>query len=72
MDNEKKQVEEKGAEGTATPAVENQENITKIVSERIKKTREKDRAELAKAMGFDSWEALLNSGVDKKTIRRRY
>lgn len=68
MDNEKKQVEEKGVEGTATPAVENQENVTKIVSERIKKTREKDRAELAKAMGFDSWEALLNSGVDKKLL----
>ena len=70
MDNEKKQVEEKGAEGTATPAVENndKDNITSIVSKRIKQTREKDRAELAKAMGFDSWEALLNSGVDKKLL----
>lgn len=61
-------VVEKGVEGTATPAVENQENVTKIVSERIKVTREKDRAELAKAMGFESWEKLLNSGVDKKLL----
>lgn len=41
---------------------------TKAFSERLKATREKDRAELAAALGFDSWETALNSGLDKKLL----
>lgn len=41
---------------------------TKAFSERLKATREKDRAELAAALGFDSWENALNSGLDKKLL----
>lgn len=43
-------------------------NETKAFSERLKATREKDRAELAAALGFDSWESALNSGLDKKLL----
>ena len=57
-------VQETGATNTATPAVD----TTKIVAERIKATREKDRSELAKAMGFESWDAAMNSGLDKKLL----
>lgn len=41
---------------------------TKAFSERLKSVREKDRAELASALGFDSWEDALNSGIDKKLL----
>lgn len=41
---------------------------TKAFSERLKAVREKDRAELAAALGFDSWETALNSGLDKKLL----
>lgn len=41
---------------------------TKAFSERLKTAREKDRAELAAALGFDSWETALNSGLDKKLL----
>lgn len=41
---------------------------TKAFSERLKAVREKDRAELAAALGFDSWENALNSGLDKKLL----
>lgn len=41
---------------------------TKAFSERLKAAREKDRAELAIALGFDSWEAAVNSGLDKKLL----
>lgn len=40
----------------------------KAFSERLKAVREKDRAELAAALGFDSWDAALNSGLDKKLL----
>jgi hypothetical protein len=53
-----------GVEGTVSPAVD----ITKIVAERVKAAREKDRAELAKAMGHDSWDAMVNSGLNKKLL----
>lgn len=53
-----------GVEGTVTPTVD----ITKIVAERVKAARDKDRAELAKAMGHDSWDAMINSGLDKKLL----
>lgn len=52
---------------TVTPAVD-EETVTKIVSKRISAIREKDRAELARAMGYDSWEAALNTGLDKKLL----
>lgn len=55
------------ATATVTPAVD-EETITKIVSKRINAIRDKDRAELAKAMGYDSWEAALNTGLDKKLL----
>lgn len=55
---------ETGVNGTATPAVD----VTKIVAERLKVAREKDRAELAKAMGHESWEAMMSSGVNKKLL----
>ena len=41
---------------------------TKAFSERLKTVREKDRAELAAALGFDSWDAAMNSGLDKKLL----
>lgn len=41
---------------------------TKAFSERLKAVREKDRAELAAALGFDSWDSALNSGIDKKLL----
>ena len=40
----------------------------KAFSERLKTAREKDRAELAAALGFESWDAALNSGLDKKLL----
>lgn len=43
-------------------------NETKAFSERLKATREKDRAELAAALGFSSWDEALNSGLDKKLL----
>lgn len=48
--------------GVASPATE--ETITKIVASRISAEREK----LAKAMGFESWQQALDSGVDKKLV----
>ena len=45
-----------------------QHDETKAFSERLKAVREKDRAELAAALGFDSWDAALNSGIDKKLL----
>lgn len=56
---------EKGVEKTVPPAVDNN---AKIIAERLKEMRQKDRTELAKAMGFESWDAALNSGVDKKLL----
>ena len=52
-----------GTEGVKTPVDE-----TKAFSERLKTVREKDRAELAAALGFESWDAALNSGLDKKLL----
>ena len=51
----------------ATPPVAEQD-VTKIVSKRINEIREKDRTELAKAMGYDSWDDAMNSGLDKKLL----
>lgn len=51
-------------EQTATPAVD----TTKIISERLSAMRSKDREELAKAMGFESWATAMNSGMDKKLL----
>lgn len=44
------------------------EETTKIIAQRIKAAREKDRLELAQAMGFDSWDKMLDSGVNKKLL----
>lgn len=49
-----------------TPPVS--EDTTKIIAQRIKAAREKDRLELAQAMGFDSWDKMLDSGVNKKLL----
>lgn len=52
-------------EGTvAVPPAATEETITKIVSKRLSE----DRAKLAKALGYDSWEAAMNSGMDKKLL----
>lgn len=48
--------------GAASPAAE--ENITKIVAARLSAEREK----LAKAMGYESWQNAMDSGVDKKLV----
>lgn len=58
---------EETGENVATPPVAEQD-VTKIVSKRINEIREKDRAELAKAMGYESWDAAMNSGLDKKLL----
>ena len=58
--------EETGVNNATTPVAE--QDVTKIVSKRINEIREKDRAELAKAMGYDSWDAAMNSGLDKKLL----
>lgn len=50
-----------------TPTVE-QPDTTKIISERLAAMRNKDRNDLAKAMGFDSWDSAMNSGMDKKLL----
>ena len=52
-----------GTNGANAPVDE-----TKAFSERLKTVREKDRAELAAALGFDSWDAAMNSGLDKKLL----
>lgn len=48
--------------GVVSPATE--EQITKIVASRISAEREK----LAKAIGYDSWDHAMNSGIDKKLV----
>lgn len=56
---------EKTGAQVPTPGTQDE---TKAFSERLKATREKDRAELAAALGFDSWDAALNSGLNKKLL----
>lgn len=51
-------------ETAAVPPAATEETITKIVSKRLSE----DRAKLAKALGYDSWEAAMNSGMDKKLL----
>ena len=51
-------------EGVAQPATS--EKIDKIVATRISEIRNKDRANLAKALGFEDWDSAMNSGLDKK------
>lgn len=47
--------------GAVPPAAD---DVTKIVSKRLNEEREK----LAKAIGFDSWDSAMNSGLDKKLL----
>lgn len=54
--------------GAQVPSPGTQQDETKAFSERLKATREKDRAELAAALGFESWDAAMNSGLDKKLL----
>ena len=58
-------MENKTGVNVPTPGTQGE---TKAFSERLKTAREKDRAELATALGFESWEAALNSGIDKKLL----
>lgn len=51
-------------EGATSPVA--QEQIDKIVAARIKDIRNKDRQNLASALGFESWDSAMNSGLDKK------
>lgn len=50
--------------GAASPAAT--EQIDKIVAARLKDIRAKDRQNLASALGFESWDSAMNSGLDKK------
>lgn len=50
-------------EGAASPAAK-EEQISKIVAQRLNQSREK----LATALGFESWDAAMNSGYDKKLL----
>lgn len=54
--------------GAQVPSPGTNQDETKAFSERLKAAREKDRTELAAALGFDSWDAALNSGLDKKLL----
>ena len=54
--------------GAQVPTPGTKQDETKAFSERLKSAREKDRAELAAALGFESWNAALNSGIDKKLL----
>ena len=54
--------------GAKVPTPGTSQDETKAFSERLKAVREKDRAELAAALGFESWETALNSGLDKKLL----
>lgn len=54
--------------GANVPTPGAQDDETKAFSERLKHVREKDRAELATALGFSSWEDALNSGYSKKLL----
>lgn len=59
-------MEEKTGATVPTPGTPQDE--TKAFSERLKAAREKDRAELAAALGYDSWDSAMNSGLDKKLL----
>lgn len=50
-------------EGAAQPAA-NEEQISKIVARRLAESRE----QMAVALGFESWDAAMNSGYDKKLL----
>lgn len=54
--------------GVKVPTPGTQQDETKAFSERLKAVREKDRAELAAALGFSTWQDALNSGIDKKLL----
>lgn len=49
--------------GAAQPAA-NEEQISKIVARRLAESRE----QMAVALGFESWDAAMNSGYDKKLL----
>lgn len=55
-----------GVEVVESPATKT--DTTKIISERLAVMRNKDREELAKAMGYESWDSAMNSGMDKKLL----
>lgn len=58
----------KGVVAVPSPGTNEPKNDTDAFAKRLKAVREKDRTELATALGFDSWEAALNSGLDKKLL----
>jgi hypothetical protein len=59
-----------GANDVPSPSTEQNkdDNVTKAFAKRLAETREKDRAELATALGFSSWDDALNSGLGKKLV----
>jgi hypothetical protein len=62
---------ELGVETAQSPSAEGNKqdnNVTKAFAKRLAETREKDRTELAAALGFSSWEDAMNSGLDKKLV----
>ncbi|MBR4889692.1 MAG: hypothetical protein IKU15_00345 [Clostridia bacterium] len=66
-------MENQGVNGAQTPGATepnktNQDDVTKVVAKRLAEMRNKDRSELAQALGFNSWEDAINSGLDKKLL----
>lgn len=61
---------ETGVNQAQSPSANNQptEDTSKIIAKRISETRAKDRAELAAALGYSSWDEALNSGLNKKLV----
>lgn len=59
-----------GVNNVPSPSTEQNkdDNVTKAFAKRLAETRERDRAELATALGFSSWDDALNSGLDKKLV----
>ena len=53
----------KPQEGAVQPAA-NEEQINKIIARRLAESRE----QMAVALGFESWDAAMNSGYDKKLL----
>ena len=53
-----------GVNKTESPSVD----TTEIIAKRLAAMRAKDREDLAKAMGYESWDNAMNSGVDKQLL----
>lgn len=74
-DNESVEVTEETIEETPTSPVD-EVNVTKIVSERIKgekvKIQKETKHEMAKSLGYETWEDFQNSLTDTKLLDRGF